>query len=427
MYYLIDMKINTRYVLLISMMAFISFEDASAIPVFSRKYQTSCITCHTGYPRLNAFGEAFRYNGYQFPDNDEEQVKEEPVKLGSEAYKRVWPDAVWPSSMPGSTPISLRGRLAFVIGNEGDSLFYSEFGQPALQLIAAANMTENIVVFAGVHLFEEGEPGSIDRLFVRFGNLFSKFLPKRMLNLRVGQFIPDLVPFASNHRGITNSAYAYNTYAPELGSGFISGHAHGGGPFGIENFQIGTELNGIIKSRFRYVAGMVNGNGTALDNNSFRDFYGRVSYKIGGLGFDGRIKEGMNSDYESSLTVGLFGYKGVSTENSTDVDFYRYGMDANLRWGKLNIVGGFISGSDGLMDVNMYNLFFAETYYEIYPWLTGLIRYEQANPNTAEPARQIVPHLSALTIANLRFKLESRININDIKFTNLYLGVDFAF
>ncbi|HEC43735.1 MAG TPA: hypothetical protein ENI20_13000 [Bacteroides sp.] len=421
------MKNYPGFILTLILIVSINLEDASAIPTFSRKYKTSCITCHAGYPRLNAFGEAFRYNGYKFPEDDEDQVKDEPVKLGSEAYKRVWPGAVWPSSIPGSNPISIRGRFSFVVGNEGDSLKYSEFGQPAIQFIAAANMTENIVIFAGVHLFENGEPGSIDRLFVRFGSLFNKILPANALSLRVGQFIPDLVPFASNHRSITQSAYALNTYASELGSSFVAGHAHGGGPFGIENFQLGVELNGIIKSRFRYVAGVVNGNGTELDNNSLRDYYGRLSYKIGGLGFDGSVKEGMNTDYETSLTIGIFGYNGVTTVNSSDIAFGRYGLDANLRWNKLNIVGGFIAGSDGLNTGNKYNLFFAETYYDFYPWLIGLIRYEQANPESGNSVRQIVPHISALAIANIRFKLESRLDPNDLKFNNLYLGLDFAF
>jgi len=413
-------------VVIIGISLFLAVE-AFSIPTFSRKYQTSCITCHAGFPRLNPFGETFRYNGYIFPVDDEIQVKEDPVKLGSEAYKRVWPAAVWPSKLPGSAPISLRGRTAFIIGNEGDDVLYSEFTQPAIQLMAAGNMTENIVIFAGVHLFEDGEPGSIDRLYVRFGNLFNKLLPESLLNLRVGQFIPDLVPFASNHRSITNSAYAFNTYAPELGSSFVPGHAHAGGPFGIENFQLGVELSGIIKSRFRYVAGMVNGNGTQSDNNSFRDFFGRVSYKIGGLAFDGSVKEGMVTDYERSLTLGLFGYKGITTENALDTDFNRFGMDANFRWRKLNIVGGVISGADGPVDSDRYTLFFSEAYYDVYPWLTGLLRYEQANPNGGEPVRQIVPHISALVIANIRFKLESRLNPSDLKFDNLYVGIDFAF
>ena len=42
---------------------------ADAYPGFARKYHTSCQTCHVAYPRLNDFGQAFRRNGYQFPDD----------------------------------------------------------------------------------------------------------------------------------------------------------------------------------------------------------------------------------------------------------------------------------------------------------------------------------------------------------------------
>ena len=39
-------------------------EQAYSLPAFARKYKTSCATCHVGFPKLNAFGEAFRRNGY---------------------------------------------------------------------------------------------------------------------------------------------------------------------------------------------------------------------------------------------------------------------------------------------------------------------------------------------------------------------------
>ena len=39
-----------------------------AIPAFARRYETSCQTCHVAFPRLTPFGEAFRRNGYRFPD-----------------------------------------------------------------------------------------------------------------------------------------------------------------------------------------------------------------------------------------------------------------------------------------------------------------------------------------------------------------------
>ena len=40
---------------------------ASAIPAFSRKYGTSCTTCHSDFPKLNDFGKAFKDAGFKFP------------------------------------------------------------------------------------------------------------------------------------------------------------------------------------------------------------------------------------------------------------------------------------------------------------------------------------------------------------------------
>ena len=41
-------------------------ETAWAIPAFARKYGVSCLQCHAPVPRLNAFGEAFAGNGFEF-------------------------------------------------------------------------------------------------------------------------------------------------------------------------------------------------------------------------------------------------------------------------------------------------------------------------------------------------------------------------
>lgn len=83
-------------------------EKSFGIPSFSRKYKTSCSTCHYAAPMLNAFGKAFKNNGYRYPaGTDPEMTKEEPVDLGSEGYKKVWPDAIWPADIPGTSPLSL--------------------------------------------------------------------------------------------------------------------------------------------------------------------------------------------------------------------------------------------------------------------------------------------------------------------------------
>ena len=73
---------------------------AAAIPAFARKYGTSCVTCHTVFPKLNPFGEAFRRNNYRFPGVDSDFIKQEPIALGQDAYKKQFPNAVWPGNLP---------------------------------------------------------------------------------------------------------------------------------------------------------------------------------------------------------------------------------------------------------------------------------------------------------------------------------------
>lgn len=85
----------TPFLLLISLFALIAPPSASAIPAFARKYGTSCTTCHTIYPKLTPFGEAFRRNGYRFPGTDSDYVKAEPLKMGQDEYKKLFPNAVW--------------------------------------------------------------------------------------------------------------------------------------------------------------------------------------------------------------------------------------------------------------------------------------------------------------------------------------------
>src|SRR5712692_10011052 len=85
-----------------------SAPNSSAIPAFSRKYQTSCTTCHSNYPELNDFGEAFKKNGFKFPKDDETFVKEPPVLLGAKAQKEAFPKAIYPGEIPGGIPIGFR-------------------------------------------------------------------------------------------------------------------------------------------------------------------------------------------------------------------------------------------------------------------------------------------------------------------------------
>jgi hypothetical protein len=274
-------------------------------------------------------------------------------------------------------------------------------------------------------------------------------LPANSFDFRIGQFIPEIVTFASNHRGLTETSYAFNTYSPQVGAQFSGGHIHGGdvgdhseeepftGPaFGIEFFQIGAEASGILNSRFRYVLGFVNG-GIGEELNDAKDGYARLAYKFGGMGYDGSdAPETAKNWIDNSVALGLFGYRGAAMNEGTfgprDLKIERLGVDLSWYWENLNLYGGFMGGRDQMLadgDVQRvdFNMWFAEANYVLFPWLLGVVRYEQADPEGFDTIRRVVPNLTVLYRANIRFVAETRINPDDFHFNTLFMGIDFAY
>ncbi|MFQ6616880.1 MAG: hypothetical protein ACE5HZ_08995, partial [Fidelibacterota bacterium] len=278
----------------------------------------------------------------------------------------------------------------------------------------------------------------------------------------------------SNHRGLTLTSYAFNTYSAATGPEFAAGHAHADGDahddtgdehvhsdgeeligpqFGIEFFQIGAEASGILGRRFRYVAGLVNG-GVGEESNAAKDGYFRLAYKLGGMGYDGSGGAAATSKnwVDNSVAVGLFGYRGFAfndeTSLHTDLEIQRLGLDVNGFWGNLNLYGGFLRSTDEVLkphqdahvhddggeaeeeyevETTQFDLLFAEANAVIYPWLVGVLRFEQATPQEFGTIRRIVPSLTILYRANIKFIVESTFDPNDFEFTTLQVGLDFAY
>src|ERR1700681_648502 len=188
---------------------------ASAIPAFSRKYQTSCATCHSNYPELNDFGEAFKRNGFKFPKDDDAFVKEPPVLLGAKAQKEAFPNAIYPGEIPGSIPISFRYSGNFNYASKRPAAVAVTSFTPrtdlfvpnTLTFIAAGSFGQNISFWIDndISAAGSGANGGLGDGYLKFdvGHYIS--LPKNALNVRFGQFELDL-PF-SQARSIYPSAY----------------------------------------------------------------------------------------------------------------------------------------------------------------------------------------------------------------------------
>ena len=430
----------TRYLVVIAVLLALAVpEPVDAIAAFARKYETSCMTCHVAYPKLNAFGEAFRLNGYQIPESEDDMKKDEDVSLGSDSWKRVWPKGVWPGSIPGTPPLAVRGESEFLYDDA--AAVDQEFKQPSVTLYMAGNLHEDISAYLGFHLFEEGEIGSLGRMFIQFSSVLSNwYLPEYAFNVRFGQFIPDAVAFA-NHRGLTLTPYATNTYYPGLGSTLSAGHAHGGGEgFLLESNQLGLEARGIVKHRFKYAVGMVNGSGTAAESNNAKDGYVRVAYKLGGIGFDGtggNTNLGSISTFvDNAITVGGFGYLGALDNGGAvgpeDLEIRRAGFDVSLTYGGLNLFGVYTFGRDetiagGALQASDFVSWFAEADYNIYPWLIGVVRYETADADGIDSVSRVVPNLTVLPRPNIKAVFETVIDPDNTDLNTLMARLDFAF
>src|ERR1700726_3869802 len=52
--------------------------EVMAIPAFARKYGLPCSACHTAWPELNLFGQAFKDNGYQLMNDRDSPIWQNP-------------------------------------------------------------------------------------------------------------------------------------------------------------------------------------------------------------------------------------------------------------------------------------------------------------------------------------------------------------
>ncbi len=151
-------------------MVLLESTNSFSIPAFARKYRTACTTCHISFPKLNAFGTAYRNLGFQMPGGDEQYIKDKETELGAEAWKYTWPDGVWPGAIPGMPPVAFRVHGGYEINTQ--NVIKHDFKMPSnLNILTAGTLSENISFYAGAHLFEEGEIGFLNRAYLQFSDL----------------------------------------------------------------------------------------------------------------------------------------------------------------------------------------------------------------------------------------------------------------
>ncbi len=389
-------------------------EESYGIPAFARKYKTSCATCHNGFPKLNAFGEAFRRNGYQFPGGtDAEFTHEEAVPLGSDGNKRAFPDAIWPGSLPGTSPISLffNGEIDYNPNSQsGNERFTFDGLGNSIEAVAAGTLGEDLSFWGHAILNSDGSL-ELNRMFLIFSNLIGN---SYAFNAKVGVIEPGLFSF-STHRAWMEG-YWFTTRA----------FSDSGMAWTMEETQKGIELNGMFQGRFGYNVGIVEGFGNP---HSDKDFYGHVTYKFAGLPLDGVVQAGSvqnNSQpyMDNSLTLGAFVYAGQASlgdPGSPQMNsFTLYGGDFNGYYDRFNLFGGLQLRKDDSPFVTLAGtsakttVWFTELDVTVFPWLLPGVRYEVWNGQALNAGNvvsfsdsQIVPGIVALIRPNVKMTLRA--------------------
>lgn len=408
-----------------------SISDAQALPIFARKYKTSCMTCHEMFPRLNAFGEAVRLNGFRWPDaessveKDKEMRKDDPIELGNEAYKKVFPKAVWPSDIPGHLPVSIRGQLYFADTLQtGDRVNEWEW-----EVQSAASIGEKISYFGHYNLhstLDKNAATTNASSLILFLNLESVIGPQHLANLQfgiVGQEEANYNFYRSHGTGSFLPNGSPRSFARIQTVPYPAGFAKD------NRFKLRRGPGAMVwgfADRMRYAIGYREGDQDGGGSDMNVGFF-QLAYKFGGMDNFGRTNQKFEQGYmENSLGIGLLGDYGSVHVQPTATSpiildtFWRAGADAQWKWLAWTNRAGFVLGGHnnpyGTLNSGYVNTstWFAESDYHWLPWLLTEVRYEEeyfAVPDALKLGKtnrgRFVPVIAFLYGPNVRFQFSA--------------------
>jgi hypothetical protein len=395
---------------------------AGAIPAFARKYETSCLTCHTVYPKLTPFGEAFRRNGYRFPGVDSDFIKQPQIPLGQEANKKTFPNSVWPSNLPATSVLAI-GANGEIFGypdanasvprqNPGLRFTFDSLVAEA-HIWAGAALDDTTTIWAELTFSTDGTV-DVEHAQVLFNDLVG---PKHAVNLVVGKGFPTLGSFGPHSSYLGD---AFMTTVPVTGIYGLSTD-----PFTLVDNYNGVELNGVLGGQVSWSAGASNGKNSFTTKFSSENFYGHLGYKIGGLRLDGEGSQGpadaMRPWAEDAFTLDVFAYRSV--EHGVDPaipgvevkdDSVTYGATARGQLGSTELnVGAYLQDHDhasisvtGDYPKVKADVEWAELSYVLYPWMVPAVRLERIGlkPTGAPSVSDVhlMPGVAFLVRANIK-------------------------
>lgn len=363
----------------IAFAAFVAIGNAHAISAFSRQYNVECSTCHDPYPHRTEFGEAFLRNGYTWPGAATPPQKPEGLK---ESY--------WVAGLTDSIPLS----LSFVHNLQYDDDKEQDKASPdtRLQLHVGGNIKQMVGFFAHDLTADKTEAFGV----LRFSEIAG--IP---VNARYGRIIPQTTIWKPNQN------YMISQLAAQTLS--VSGEPALGAP------RDGLELTSVLFGHLYAAVG-----GADRQDQNPMDYYGHLALKFGGTNYAGEEPE-VDFDHESiwdflSLTVGTYGYRGWT--RALDNDYYRAGVDAEIRYKSLTLMGSYMFANDSNdpdgQEVDSVVATAEIDYLHMSKYLVG-VRYEHIDQGNAPDGvvDGVTGSVGVMPLQNLWLRLEGKWSQSD--------------
>ncbi len=283
--------------------------DSEAIPVFARKYDMSCSTCHAAFPKLNEFGEQFASDNMRLPN------WKDTTKSGGDDML----------ALPETVPLALRTQ-AYVQKREANTVDVvtgeqisadTDIQSPYLiKLLSSAPLSDHISYYFYAIFAEKGGNGEVivEDAWFRHDDVFGTDI-----GMMLGQFQVSDLMFAREVRLTFQDYMVYRMAGLTYERGLLFDYA--AGPVDL---ALGWVNGNGIEENFTINSPGYKRPDHLFDNDSGKAVFGRIGGDIAGVG------------------IGLFGYSG-SQKNATDpagtvsgdrdTDKISYGIDLSGKFG----------------------------------------------------------------------------------------------
>ena len=276
---------------------------SDAMPVFARKYDMSCITCHAAFPKLNEFGEQFASDNMRLPN------WKDTTKSGGDDML----------ALPDTVPLALRTQ-AYVQKREANTIDLdgnvvasadTDIQSPYLiKLLSSAPLSDHITYYFYAIFAEKGGNGEVivEDAWFRHDDVFSTDV-----GMMLGQFQVSDLMFAREVRLTFQDFMVYRMAGLTYDRGLVFDYA--AGPVDL---ALGWVNGNGIEENFTINSPGYKRPDHLFDNNSGKAVFGRIGSEVAGVGF------------------GLFGYSGSqknaedpagTTSGDRDTDKISYGID----------------------------------------------------------------------------------------------------